>query len=256
MKNFLPLILAVFSATHLSYSQPILSGFSGWTNPFRMDVCHGETFCVDIYSADPSDAKQVTLTYVSQIKDATFTSTNERTPKGTFCWVAKYESPGCQTLLVTATNDKGESITRSYRICVRPEVTADFDYFIDGDEVTFMNKSQEGKSFNWDFGDGNFSNAAYPVHVYNSLGKYPVTLTNYSHCTKSVTKDIEIVTFTKNPVVEPPKVTPKTYRIKICPNPSEGNFFMLDARIGVFEIKVYSPEGKLVYSRKRSPLLG
>jgi len=42
-------------------------------------------------------------------------------------------------------------------------------------EITFLNNSQNGINFMWDFGDGNFSNQSSPVHNY-SAGLYSVAL--------------------------------------------------------------------------------
>ncbi|MDR2928066.1 MAG: M4 family metallopeptidase [Cytophagaceae bacterium] len=44
-------------------------------------------------------------------------------------------------------------------------------------EVTFTNKSENGISYLWNFGDGNTSTDYSPVHVYEHLGNYTVTLT-------------------------------------------------------------------------------
>jgi len=43
-------------------------------------------------------------------------------------------------------------------------------------EVRFDNQSEEAESYEWDFGDGNFSNDPEPVHEYRSSGNFLVTL--------------------------------------------------------------------------------
>ncbi len=43
-------------------------------------------------------------------------------------------------------------------------------------KIKFDNKSQNAESFEWDFGDGNFSNAESPEHEYKSSGNYLVQL--------------------------------------------------------------------------------
>ncbi|HPX76365.1 MAG TPA: M4 family metallopeptidase [Bacteroidales bacterium] len=45
--------------------------------------------------------------------------------------------------------------------------------------VSFFNKSYNGNSFLWNFGDGNTSTEINPTHIYNSEGYYNVTLTVY-----------------------------------------------------------------------------
>ncbi len=44
-------------------------------------------------------------------------------------------------------------------------------------EVRFDNQSKEAETYEWNFGDGNFSNAVEPVHEYRSSGNFLVTLT-------------------------------------------------------------------------------
>lgn len=49
-----------------------------------------------------------------------------------------------------------------------------------GQEVFFINDSQNSHAFEWDFGDGFFSNDANPSHVYTSTGTFEVKLTSFS----------------------------------------------------------------------------
>ncbi len=44
-------------------------------------------------------------------------------------------------------------------------------------EVIFMNKSQDADTYHWDFGDGETSTEASPVHQFRTSGNYPVKLT-------------------------------------------------------------------------------
>ena len=43
-------------------------------------------------------------------------------------------------------------------------------------EVTFTNKSEKAESYEWDFGDGNFSGEENPTHEYDASGNYKVVL--------------------------------------------------------------------------------
>ncbi|MDG5799089.1 PKD domain-containing protein [Marinilabiliaceae bacterium ANBcel2] len=49
------------------------------------------------------------------------------------------------------------------------------DYVV-GSEIHFENKSVEGSSWEWSFGDGNTSNEENPVHIYEEPGTYDVVL--------------------------------------------------------------------------------
>ncbi|HHS96030.1 MAG TPA: PKD domain-containing protein [Phaeodactylibacter sp.] len=55
-------------------------------------------------------------------------------------------------------------------------------------EVAFENKSKKAESYHWDFGDGNTSEEATPVHKYNSSGNFEVTLTAKKGRKKSTKK--------------------------------------------------------------------
>ncbi|MDB4089480.1 gliding motility-associated C-terminal domain-containing protein, partial [Flavobacteriales bacterium] len=61
-----------------------------------------------------------------------------------------------------------------------PITLADFDVnqvSCLNDTSFFRNKSLNGTSFHWDFGDGNFSTLYSPYHVYTTTGNFIVTLT-------------------------------------------------------------------------------
>ena len=42
--------------------------------------------------------------------------------------------------------------------------------------IQFENKSEKAEEYEWDFGDGNFSNDESPTHEYSSSGNYLVVL--------------------------------------------------------------------------------
>lgn len=70
---------------------------------------------------------------------------------------------------------------------------ADFSVKIEGFKVQFINLSENGESYDWNFGDSNQSTDKDPEHVYESAGKFSVTLqvTNATG-TDEITKEIEI----------------------------------------------------------------
>lgn len=65
---------------------------------------------------------------------------------------------------------------------------ADFSYAIStGNSVNFTNKSVNGTSYNWNFGDGQTSTYANPSHTYNDSGTYIVRLiTTKGGCSDTV----------------------------------------------------------------------
>lgn len=46
-----------------------------------------------------------------------------------------------------------------------------------GEAVYFINRSEEAKSYSWNFGDMSISDDENPIHVYQSAGVYKVELT-------------------------------------------------------------------------------
>ncbi|MBC7227429.1 MAG: DUF11 domain-containing protein [Thermoflexales bacterium] len=52
--------------------------------------------------------------------------------------------------------------------------------------VTFTNLSRNATAYQWDFGDGNTSTAANPVHTYAAVGTYTVVLTASNPCGSDV----------------------------------------------------------------------
>jgi PKD repeat protein len=62
---------------------------------------------------------------------------------------------------------------------VEKVVVADFDYTVDGLNVTFNDTSQNASSWYWDFGDGNDSEEKNPIHEYANAEEYEVILIAY-----------------------------------------------------------------------------
>ena len=56
------------------------------------------------------------------------------------------------------------------------EPTADFRFESDGEIVYFVNFSENGDAYEWDFGDGTTSNMQNPVHSYSEAKDFTVTL--------------------------------------------------------------------------------
>ncbi len=82
--------------------------------------------------------------------------------------------------------------------CGRP--VADFAYSGGGEapaKVDFENKSKEGETYEWDFGDGNKSTESAPSHRYKTSGNYDVVL--------KVMKGEKSATKKKNILIESPE---------------------------------------------------
>ena len=60
----------------------------------------------------------------------------------------------------------------------------DFSYQNNNQVVTFDNVSIYAENWSWDFGDGSFSTEENPIHTYNSVGCYEVSLTTNNNCSE------------------------------------------------------------------------
>jgi hypothetical protein len=89
-------------------------------------------------------------------------------------------SEGLYTVTVTNSNAcDGVGESDAILVSVNPSPTADASYnqTFGSYSVQFLNNSINATSYSWDFGDGQTSTQANPVHTYANGGDYVVTLT-------------------------------------------------------------------------------
>ena len=147
------------------------------------------------------------------------------------------------THLVTATATDSASDTGSAQVSltvtsapVNQAPTSDFDVATNYLEATFTELSgdEDGAvvAWSWDFGDGEASDLANPVHTYSAEGSYEVTLTvtDNNDATAEVTKTVEVVA---EPVNNAPVAMVEADEITI----TEGDDLNLDASSS------YDPDG-------------
>ena len=78
-------------------------------------------------------------------------------------------------------------------IYIHDKPKADFIYTINGNVVTFTNKTFDGNTFNWNYGDGTTSTDTNSVHTYSNGGDYNVRLIATNDCGKdTITKQIHL----------------------------------------------------------------
>ncbi|MFL5752316.1 MAG: PKD domain-containing protein, partial [Bacteroidia bacterium] len=96
--------------------------------------------------------------------------------------VHTYSNSGTYTVCLITTNGCGSdtSCTTVSVTCAYP--LASYTAGVNGLTLVTSNASQNGAAYNWDFGDGNTSLAATPVHVYNNPGIYTVQLIAMNGC--------------------------------------------------------------------------
>lgn len=119
-----------------------------------------------------------------------------------------YNAPGSYSVTLTVSNSAGSNTsTQTGFITVIPNPVAGFSSSTNNATATFTNTSTNANTYVWDFGDGNASNLANPVHTYTNDGTYTVVLTASGICgTATFTQNVVIITspnagFTANTTV-------------------------------------------------------
>ncbi|MBT8220527.1 MAG: PKD domain-containing protein, partial [Bacteroidia bacterium] len=130
-------------------------------------------------------------TYTWEIGDSIYTSLN---PTHTFTDVGSYEI----NLTMQDTVGCMVSIANPQSVTIEVPVP-DFEWNMtdcDLREISFSNISSGTNitGFSWDFGDGNTSTMANPVHQYSANGDYTVTftVTTSTGCVESITEVIQV----------------------------------------------------------------
>lgn len=116
-------------------------------------------------------------------------------------------------------------------------------------EVTFTNTSSFGATggfvnYSWDFGDGNTSTTANPIHTYMSPGPFLATLVIDDGCMQDTITDTINVIFVG--------VEEALAQVNLYPNPSEGLFWVgFEAEeAGEVELGLWDVAGKEVWMKQ------
>ena len=95
--------------------------------------------------------------------------------------VYTFLNPGTYKVSLTASNSHGNKATYTQSIEVLNTPKADFSVDIDkstiiNKEIVFINKSEEGMKYIWDFGDNTKGSGYEVTHTYQDFGNYNVSL--------------------------------------------------------------------------------
>ncbi|WP_372755367.1 PKD domain-containing protein [Labilibaculum sp.] len=146
-----------------------------------------------------------------------------------------YSNAGLKSVkLVVSKDGVADSVYSSILVMDAP--IADFDYSLQTDSISFTNTSTNGLSYDWDFGDGEYSSLENPAHVYASRGSYWVELMVTNVC-QSDSKTMQIINSYED-------------MLSIYPNPSNAVFTVDLSRIVFSEINwyVYDTKGSRIRS--------
>ena len=121
-------------------------------------------------------------------------TSTEQNPTVTFA------NAGSYSVALEVGNSFGTNVTNYVGyVLVQGAPTAEFYASQNGLTATFNNNSVNATSYSWNFGDGNTSTEANPVHTYATSGTYSATLTATNDC--GATVSTVQVTFANAPVV-------------------------------------------------------
>jgi PKD repeat protein len=121
--------------------------------------------------------------------------------------------------------------------------TADFNFNAVSTQVQFSNLSANATSYNWDFGDGNTSNLANPLHVYAASGSYNVKLS----AAKCGIENTFTQTITIN-VSGSTDIYSNQISWSIYPNPASSTLTINQFSKGALSYKLIAANGQIIKS--------
>jgi subtilisin family serine protease len=142
--------------------------------------------------------------------------------------------------------------TNTISLSVTPNPTANYQYSVVGNTVSFVNGASNASTYFWNFGDGNSSTQANPIHNYAQSGNYTVTLTVNNNCgSNSISKTVQINTTGLNSM-------PSTPTFSLHPNPAHVSF-NLHCELNTpsqISIQIVNPLGQVVWQKVISTIAG
>ncbi len=130
--------------------------------------------------------------------------------------VVKYITAGTKSIRLVANNSFG-SDTSNFSLTVLALPSSNFTSTANALTVTFTNTSTNAANYLWNFGDGQTSIEANPVHTYAAPGTYSVKLESTNQCTTAV-KTVNVV------LTSGVKDLADRIDMQVVPNPTVGDF--------------------------------
>ena len=172
--------------------------------------------------------------------------------------VYTYYFPGTYTVSLLVTGPGGNEISvHDTVVHVYPNATAYFTanppIVNTGDPVYFYNLSNQANQFLWDFGDGQTSTQLSPVHVFQEVGSYDITLiaNNEYNCPDTLTVDDAVLVDIGGYIEFPNAFTPDPLggtNGAYDPNTLNNDvFFPVFAGVEDYQLQIYNRWGELLY---------
>ncbi|MDW3645702.1 MAG: PKD domain-containing protein [Bacteroidia bacterium] len=156
-----------------------------------------------------------------------------------------FELPGTYNVCQTVFNDCGQDSICQTVVVSCPGPQAAFSYDLNGLSLTLFNNSSSNAEYNWDFGDGNTSKDFEPLHTFDSIGIYMVSLETSTICGADTSSlEIEVSSATS---ISPEQLL----GVSVYPNPSQGIFFLEieEVKADRLEIQVNDIRGRVVLDK-------
>ncbi len=165
----------------------------------------------------------------------------------------RFLTAGGHTVRLIASNANGAD-TASYPVYALGTATSAFSWAADMLTVTFENKSLNAEEYAWDFGDGNTSLAANPVHTYAASGDYTVALRTRNRCSALWVASTQTVLVRSVRVQEPTEIL----YARALPNPNSGVFALhvTAAHTVSAEVALFDAQGQRVVHRNEDLVAG
>lgn len=169
-----------------------------------------------------------------------------------------YYYPGTYTVSLLVTGPGGNSIAvHDTVVHVYPNATAYFTanplIVNTGDPVYFYNLSNQANQFQWDFGDGQTSTQLSPVHVFQEIGSYDITLiaNNEYNCPDTLTVEDAVLVDAGGYIDFPNAFTPDPLggaNGAYDPNMLNNDvFFPVFDGVEEYQLQIYNRWGELLY---------
>lgn len=153
-----------------------------------------------------------------------------------------YDTAGVFPVQLTASGALGDK-TDSLVVTVLPAPKAEYQFSIEGLEITTVNTSLHATHFLWDFGDGVTDTTFSPTHTFAGTGSYNINLMAFNDCGSDTISRNLLITSNLNPENE--------FAISIYPNPNNGRFNieLFGNHPDKIELRIFDVLGRAIWQR-------